>query len=64
MEAREIEWEVTDDRPACKIVVDNEKIVLIIGSDEMIAAKPMTNTGESVASFIDRFLNAITFEEE
>jgi len=64
MESIEIELKVVEGRPDCKIVVDDEKMVLIIGSDEMIASKPMTNTGESVASFIDRFLDTITFREE
>ncbi|WP_292597380.1 hypothetical protein [Mesotoga sp. UBA6090] len=64
MEERKIEWKVTESEPACRMLVDNEKIVLIIGDDEMIAANPMTNSGETPIQFFDRFLEGISLEEE
>jgi len=64
MEERKIELEVTEGEPAYKMLVDNEKIVLIIGDDEMVAANPMTNSGETPIQFFDRFLEGISLEEE
>lgn len=64
MEERQIKWEVTEGRQDCRIMVDNEKIVLIIGDDEMVAANPMTNSGETPIQFFDRFLEGISLEEE
>ena len=62
MEARKIEWEVNEKSKKCLLQVDDEKIVISIGKDELIAHRPMTNTGESPAEFFDRFMDNIIME--
>jgi len=50
--------------PKCTISIDNSKVVISIGSDELIATKPITNCGETPVDFFDRFFEAITCKED
>jgi len=62
MEKREIAFETGG--PKCTISIDNSKVVISIGSDELIATKPITNCGETPVDFFDRFFEAITCKED
>jgi len=64
MEERRLEFLTDEKGTVCNIVVYDDKVVVTIGDDEMIATNPLTNTGKSPTQFFDRFMESIYLEEE
>ncbi len=64
MEDNAIYWETEEGKPECSIMVDDVKVILKIGDEELIATGLITSTGEKPSEFFERFVDAVSLEEE